>query len=146
MMIFQKYHRNIKKFTTIFNDSTFRDFFSPNLLREKISQTFQAKIFALNKEEIIYEARKNYYERKTAEELDAIDTYKKNKKVKKRKFKNVEDKITECLDLRKTKIIIDLNNRKLANIKSFAVKKKKWNKGHFSFYVRQITNVCWTFP
>ena len=86
MMIFQKYHRNIKKFTTIFNDSTFRDFFSPNLLREKISQTFQAKIFALNKEEIIYEARKKYYERKTAEELDAIDTCKNNKKVKKRKF------------------------------------------------------------
>ena len=124
MMIFQKYYRNIKKFTTIFNDSTFRDFFSPNLLREKISQTFQAKIFALNKEEIIYEARKKYYERKTAEELDAIDTCKNNKKVKKRKFENVEDKITECLDLRKTKIIIDLNNCKSASIKSFGVKKK----------------------
>ena len=30
----------IKKFTTIFNDDTFRDFFSPALLREEIIQTF----------------------------------------------------------------------------------------------------------
>ena len=71
----------IKKFTAIFNDNTFRDFFFPNLLREEISQTFQAKIFALNKEGITYEARKKYYERKMAEQLDAIDTYEKNKKV-----------------------------------------------------------------
>ena len=76
----------IKKFATIFNDNTFHDFFSPDLLRKEISQTFQAKIFALNKEEITYEARKNYYERKMAEELDAIDTYEKNKKVKKKEI------------------------------------------------------------
>ena len=38
----------IKKFTTIFNDGTFRDF-SPNLLREEISRTFPVKIFALTK-------------------------------------------------------------------------------------------------
>ena len=74
----------IKKFTTIFNDNTFHAFFSPE--RKEISQTFQAKIFALNKEEITYEARKKYYERKMAEELDAIDTYEKNKKVKKKEI------------------------------------------------------------
>ena len=76
----------IEKFTTIFKDNTFCNFFSPNLLREEISQTFQAKIFALNKEGITYEARKKYYERKMAEELDAIDTYEKNKKVKKKEI------------------------------------------------------------
>ena len=65
------------------------------------------------------------------------------KRTKKRKFKNVEEKITECLDPRKTKMIIDFNDRESASIESFAVKKKKKrNKGHFSFYVRQITNVC----
>ena len=76
----------IEKFTTIFKDNTFCNFFSPNLLREETSQTFQAKIFALNKEGITYEARKKYYERKMAEELDAIDTYEKNKKVKKKEI------------------------------------------------------------
>ena len=60
-----------------------------------------------------------------AEELDALKTYKKDKKVKKRKFKNVDEKITECLDPRKTKMIIDFNDRESASIKSFAVKKKK---------------------
>ena len=89
-----------------------------------MSQTFQAKIFALNKEEMTCEARKKYYERQMAEELDAIDTYEKNKKVKKRKFKNVDEKIIECLDPRKTKMIIDFNDRESASIKSFAVKKK----------------------
>ena len=93
-------------------------------MREEISQTFQAKIFALNKEEITYEARKQNYERKMAEELDALKTYEKDKKVKKRKFKNVDEKITECLDPRKTKMIIDFNNHESASIKSFAVKKK----------------------
>ena len=54
----------IKKFSTIFSNDTFRDFFSPNILREEITQTFQSKIFALNKEEITYEARKKYHEKK----------------------------------------------------------------------------------
>ena len=48
----------IKKFTTIFGDDTFRNFFSPALLREEITQSFNSKIFALNKDEPTYEARK----------------------------------------------------------------------------------------
>ena len=39
-----------KKFTTIFNDDTFHHFFSTSLLWEEITQTLQAKIFALSKE------------------------------------------------------------------------------------------------
>ena len=45
-----------------------------------------------------------------AEELDAVDTYEKNKKVKKRKRKDIE-KITGCFDPRRTKMIIDFNDR-----------------------------------
>ena len=52
----------IRKFPTIFSNDTFRDFFSPKILREEVTQTFQSKIFALNKEETTYEARKNHYE------------------------------------------------------------------------------------
>ena len=59
-----------------------------------------------------------------AEELDGVDTYEKNKKVKKRKFKNVDEKITDCLDPRKTRMIIDFNDHESASIKSFAVKKQ----------------------
>ena len=52
----------IKEFTTIFNDDTFREFFSSMLLREEITETFQSKIFALDKNEPTYAARKKYYE------------------------------------------------------------------------------------
>lgn len=37
------------------------------------------------------------------EKLDAVDSYKKNKKVKKRRFKNIEEIILDCLDPQKTK-------------------------------------------
>ena len=39
-------------------------------------------------------------------------------------FQNVEDKITQYLDPRKTKMIVDFNDGESASIKSFAVKKK----------------------
>ena len=48
----------IKKFTTIFSDNTFSNFFSPALLREEITQTFQSKIFAPDKDKPMYAARK----------------------------------------------------------------------------------------
>ena len=48
----------IKKFTTIFNGGTFRYSFSPEYMKEEIIQTFQGKIFALDKNDPTYEARK----------------------------------------------------------------------------------------
>ena len=54
----------IKKFTTIFNDDTYQDIFSPSLLREGIIQTFQAKIFSLDSNDSFYNSRKQYYNTK----------------------------------------------------------------------------------
>ena len=76
----------IKNYTTIFNDETFRDFFSPPLLRQEITQTYDAKIFARNKDDPTYEARKKYFERKREEDLNAVNTFEKNKKAKKKKI------------------------------------------------------------
>lgn len=61
-------------------------FFLPDLLRQEIEQPFHGKFFALNKEDPTYEAWKLYLERKKEEELDALSSLEKNKKVKKRKF------------------------------------------------------------
>ena len=72
------------KNSAIFNDDTFRNFFSPALLKEEIIQTFQSELFALNKDEPTCEFRKKYYERKMQEELVSVDSYEKNKKVKKK--------------------------------------------------------------
>ena len=74
----------IKKFTTIFNAETFRDFYSPALLKEEIIQTFQSKIFALDKEDPLFVSGKRYYENKMEEELEAVDNYEKRKKEKKK--------------------------------------------------------------
>ena len=75
----------IKNFTVIFKD-TFRNFFSPCLLRQELRATYDSKIFVLHEEEPIHEVRKNYYERHKAEELDGIDSYEKNQKSKKKKI------------------------------------------------------------
>ena len=37
----------IKNFTNIFSDDTFRDFFSPCLLREEINSSYSSKTFCL---------------------------------------------------------------------------------------------------
>ena len=135
----------IKKYKTIFSDEGLRDFFLPDLPRNEIEQTFQAKIFALNKNDPTFEARKKYLERKKEEEPEAVDSFEKSKRSKKRKFKTVDEKISSCFDLRKTKMLIEFNEVESASIKSFAVRKKKSNKSNHKIYVRKITNVCQTF-
>ena len=114
----------IKKFTTVLFDEIFCHFYSPALVREEIIQTYQSKTFELEKEDPLYEVIKKYYERKMDEELDDVNCFEKNKYIKKRKLKNIEEKITDCLDPRKTKMSIDFNIRELDSIKSFAVKKR----------------------
>ena len=69
----------IKKCATICNDDTFRNFFSPFLLQQEIIQTFESKIFSLNKADPTYGTRRKYYEVQMEEELDAVDCLKKNK-------------------------------------------------------------------
>ena len=56
----------------MFGDESYRDFFQPNLLGQETEQTFEAKIFALDKNDQTYEARKKYLERKKEEDLDAV--------------------------------------------------------------------------
>ena len=92
-------------------------------MRQEKIQTFQSNIFSLNKDEATNEARKKY-ERQMEEELDVLDSYKKkNKKIKKGRFKDADEKIIDCLDPRKTRVVVEFNDRESASIKSFAVKK-----------------------
>ena len=92
-------------------------------MRQEKIQTFQSKIFSLNKDEATNEARKKYYERQMEEELDILDSYKKKIKIKKGRFKDADEKIIDCLDPRKTRVVVEFNDRESASIKSFAVKK-----------------------
>ena len=91
-------------------------------MKEKIIQTFQGKVVALNKDDLTYEARKEYFENKTEEQLDAVESFEKRKNKRKRKFKDIVDKITDFLHPRKTKMVVQFNDRESASVKSFAVK------------------------
>ena len=112
----------IKIFTTVINDDTYRDFFSPEHMKEEIIQTFQGKIVALNKNDPTYEARKEYFENKMEEEVDSVESFVKSKNKRKRKFKNLDEKTAESLDPRK-KMVIEFNDHEAASIKSIVVKK-----------------------
>ena len=89
-------------------------------MREEIIQTYKGKIFTLNK---TYEARKEYFENKMDEQLDSVDSFEKNKSRRKRKLKEIDGKIEECQDPRKTKMVIEFIDQDSASIKSFVAKK-----------------------
>lgn len=114
-------------FNEIGYDESLRDFFLPDLLRAEVEQTFNSKVFALDKNDQTYEARLKYLERKKEENLDSITSFEKNKNVKKRRFQTVDEKVSSCsvaVDPRKTKAFIELDEAESASVKSFAVKKK----------------------
>ena len=59
------------------------------------------------------------------EKLDAIQSFKKDKrKVRKRKFQEIIETINDCLDSRKTKMIVQFNDPESTAIKHFSVKKR----------------------
>ena len=128
----------IKQYTTIFSDEGYKDFFHSSLLREEIEQAFEAKFFALDKNDQTYKARKKYLERKKEEELDKVYTFEKCSKRRKRTFKTIEEKIADCSDPRKTKMIIEFNDAESASVKYFAVKKKNVIKATARFMSRKL--------
>ena len=114
----------ILKNLLVYLTMTIYTFFPPQHLREEITDTFNQNILSLDKNEPTYEARKQYFMEKMEEELHAIDSFEKSKNKRKRKLQHIDNKIEECLDPRKTKMIFEFNNCESASIKSFAVKKK----------------------
>ena len=65
----------IKKFTSIYNNDDFKDFFSPQHMKGEVIQLFQNKIMHLDKNNSTYEARKQYLNNKMVEELDAVESF-----------------------------------------------------------------------
>ena len=90
---------------------------------------------------LVMNTRKEYYKNKMEEELDAVDLFEKLKNNWKIKFQNIDEKIEDCLDPRKTRMIIEFNNRESASIKSFAVKKKRKYKSNFSVHVGKVIDI-----
>ena len=54
----------ITRYANIYHNKPFRNFFSTAILKSESTETYTAKIFALDKEDPTYQSRRNYYERK----------------------------------------------------------------------------------
>ena len=47
---------------------------------------------------------------KIDEELDSVESFEKSENKRKRKFKDIDEKIPESLDPRKTKMVVEFND------------------------------------
>ena len=65
------------RYTNIYHNKSFRNFFSPAILKSESTETYTAKIFALDKEDPTYQSRENYYEIKMKKELSAVESFEK---------------------------------------------------------------------
>ena len=86
-------------------------------MRREMEGEFEEKLKNLNKEDPAYEAILEYFERRKAEDLDAVDSFVKKMKAKKRKLESIENKISMCADPRKTKMTIEFNELEAACVK-----------------------------
>ena len=62
-------------------------------MREEITQEYTTKIMRLNKNQPTYQARKEYFENKVEENLDAIDTFELNLKKGRKKTQGNKKRI-----------------------------------------------------
>ena len=116
----------IKKFTNILQDIHYRELFSVDLFKEQYIKEYKEKIEKLDKNDPFYFSVYESLGNKLEEDLEGIDQY--SKKTKKRKYQQktiidkIENKIKECEDVRKNKMIIEFNEQKSASVRSIAVK------------------------
>ena len=113
----------IKKYANILTNQNYRDFYSPDLMRREI-EVFEDKIFSLDKNDPAYEARLSYLERKKAEDLNAVNSFEKNTKSKKKGNSKLMMKKLARVQIQGKKMLIEFNNAEAASLKSIAVKKK----------------------
>ena len=64
-------------------------------MREEITQEYTTKIMRLNKNQPTYQARKEYFENKMGENLDAIDTFELNLKKGRKKTQGNKKRIQQ---------------------------------------------------
>ena len=115
----------IKKFTNILQDHRFRKFFTVDLLKEQIIADFNQKIENLDQHDPSYDLKYNRLAEKKEEELQAVEQYSAQRKRKyqyKKVIDSIENKIKNCDDIRKNKMVVEFNDHLSSSVKSIAVK------------------------
>ena len=120
----------IKKFTNVFSDIKFNEFFSEDVLRKQAEDEIEEKLKKLDPDDEFYVAMKDDIIELRDEKLEAIDGFIKKRK---RCFKNssyqkkidsIEKQLEDSMDLRKNKMMIEFNDLECSAIKHIAVKSK----------------------
>ena len=133
----------IKKFTNILHDHRFREFFTIDLLKEQINVDFNRKIENLDQDDPSYDLKYNRLAEKKDEELEAVEQYSAQRKRKchyKKVVDSTENKIKNCDDIRKSKMVVEFNDHQSSSVKSIAVKSET-NIKCTSVYVRKTFNI-----
>ena len=110
----------IKKFTNIMQDSRYRELFTIDLLKQQIQAEFNKKTENLDQDDPFYFSIYESHSKKLEDDLEAIEMFSKRRK--KNPVDNIENKIKNCEDIRKNKMIIEFNEHKSSSVKSIAVK------------------------
>ena len=78
----------IKNYTNIFTDPKFTEFFSTDILRKQVEDTFNKKIEKYNPRDIFYDELKENLKRKRDEDLETITAYENKRKRIKHQYAN----------------------------------------------------------
>ena len=116
---------DIKKFTKILQNQCYQELFTKELLSQQIEGDFNEKIERLNLDDPYYFALYEDLIDKKNEELEAAYTYFSKKRKRKCYYgtpNTIENKIKNCGDIRKTKIVIEFNELESSSVKTIAVK------------------------
>ena len=114
----------IKKFSNVMQDHRYKEFFSIELLQEQLRGEFNKKAENLDQDDPFYFSMYESLCNELEEDLEAIELF--SKRNKKRKFQQkspidtIENKIKNCSDIRKNKMIIEFNEHKSSSVKLIA--------------------------
>ena len=117
----------IKKFTNVIQDNRYREFFTIDLLKEQVRGKFNEKAEKLDQDDPFYFSMYENLCSKLEEDLETIKLF--SKRNKKRKFQEkypinmIKNKIRNCADIRKNKLILEFNEHISSSVKSEAVVK-----------------------
>ena len=115
----------IKKFTNIMQDNRFREFFTVDLPKQQVKAEFNTKSQNVDQDEPFYFSIYESLSRKLEEDLEAIEQFSKKRKRKiqlNKPINSIENKIKNCSDIRKNKMLIEFNDHQSCSVKSIVVK------------------------
>ena len=115
----------IKMFNNVFQNQTYQEFFTKELLLQQVDDEFNGKFEKLDVEDRFYFSKKEELTQEKDEEIEGIEMFFKKKR--KRKLvstvpNTIENKIKNCEDIRKNKVQIEFNDLKSSSVKFLGVK------------------------